>query len=304
MTTTNKPTVVFEQYLTLTSNWLQEIVEPYLQLEQYTAHKTYDKKSTIFLTQYDQPLTTVAQQFRDDGYPIAYDNLSEAVISDTAKHIIQTPNWFRYNESLRYSYHKHNTYRPNRTYKHLALMPMRMRKPHRDLAQQQLQPWLNDFIWSYVDCGRQLPNDGNMLDWATQRHFHPDWYNDTCFSFVSETTVRLNNNVALISEKTYKPIAFYHPFLILGPMTTLKSLRSQGFETFDNLFDESYDTEPSWVKRLNCLVNNVKLYKKQPYDTETQQKLIHNHELFFDTQLVTDCVVKEVVEPLLNYVEK
>lgn len=303
MTTTNKPTVVFEQYLPLTSNWLQEIVAPYLTLELYCAGKTYDKKSTIFLTQYSHPITAVGQQFVDNGYPIAYDNLAEEVTSDQSAYIIQTPNWFRYNESLRYSYHKQHTYQPNRTYKHLALMPMRMRKPHRDLAQQKLQPWLNDFIWSYIARGRQLPNDGDITDWVTQRHFQPEWYDDTCFSFVSETTVSLNNNVALISEKTYKPIAFYHPFLILGPQSILKCLKSLGFETFENLFDESYDTEPSWIQRLNCLVANVDQFQKQPYDTETQQKLIHNHELFFNEPMVVDGVVQEIVQPLLNYLE-
>ena len=59
----------------------------------------------------------------------------------------------------------------------------------------ELQPWLDDFVWSYVDKGRQLPNGGDAVnDWNTQRLFQPEWYDDTCFSFVCESTISLINN--------------------------------------------------------------------------------------------------------------
>ena len=300
---TNKITLVFEQVSALNSNWLQSIIAPYMSMELYCPGKTYDKKSTIFYTQHGRPVTATQQQFIDDGYRIAYDNLTEAMTNDQQSYIIQHPNWFRYNESLHYVYHGHDTYQPNRNYKHLALMPLRMQKPHRDLTVQKLQPWLDDFVWSYVAQGRQLPNDGDMNNWATQRYFNPEWYDDTCFSVVGETSMSLIHNCVLISEKTYKPIAFYHPFMILGPMGILKALKDQGFETFENLFDERYDAVPSWITRLNGVVDNVKHFVKQPYDAVTQQKIAHNHAHFFNTQLVTKQIVDEIIHPLLNYAE-
>ena len=303
MTMTNKITLVSEQCLTLTSNWLQEIVAPYIDLELYDQKKFYPKQSTVFYAPYRARPTFVQQNFIDNGYRIVYDNLTEAVVNDPTKYIIQTSNWFRCNDSLRGIYHNQHTYRPNRNYRHLALMPMRMQKPDRDRIVQKLQPWLDDFVWSYVAQGRQLPNDGDMADWATQRHFNPEWYNDTCFSFVSETTVFQNNGMVLMSEKAYKPIAFYHAFLILGPCGILNALKTQGFETFENLFDESYDAEPNWIKRLDCLVHNVMHFVKQPYDAVTQQKIAHNHAHFFNTQLVAKQIVDEIIHPLLNHAE-
>jgi hypothetical protein len=89
----------------------------------------------------------------------------------------------------------------------------------------------------------------------------------------------------------------------MGQQGILKSLRARGFETFENLFDESYDTEPNWMKRLDLLVNIVQQFNKQLYDTLTEQKLKHNHALFFDTQLVTKHIVDEIIYPLLNYAE-
>ena len=283
--------------------WLSDIVNAHLTLEYYDSSKTYNKQSTVFYAPYHAPVSPIQQQFLDDGFRIVYDNLWEAPVVDTSKYIIQHWDWIRYYESIWYTSLGYNTYCPDRNYKHLALMPMRLKKPYRDLAIQQLRPWLDDFVWSYVEQGRQLPNDGNLAEWGTQRYFNPEWYNDTCFSFVSESFISLIDNQVLVSEKTYKSIAFYHPFLILGPVGILQSLRNLGFETFENLFDEQYDAESNWVKRLNCLVDNVKQFQKQPYDKLTQEKIIHNHEHFFNVHLATAHIEKEIVHPLLHYIE-
>ena len=303
MITINKPTLLSERPLTLNSMWLSDIIDAHLTLEYYDAAKTYNKQSTVFYAPYRAPATPIQQQFLDDGFRIVYDNLWEAPVVDPSKYIIQHWDWIRYYESTWYTSLGYNTYQPNQNYKHLALMPMRLKKPHRDLAIQQLRPWLDDFVWSYVEQGRQLPNDSNLAEWGAQRYFNPEWYNDTCFSFVSESFISLIDNQVLVSEKTYKPIAFYHPFVILGPVGILQSLRNLGFETFENLFDEQYDTESNWIKRLNCLVDNVKQFQKQPYDKLTKEKIAHNHDRFFNVQLTTTHIEKEIVHPLLHYIE-
>ena len=301
---TNKITLLSEQPLTLNSMWLSDIIAPHLMLEYYDSNKTYNKQSTVFYALYHAPVTPIQQQFLEDGFKIVYDNLWELPVVDTSKYIIQHCDWLRHYESLWYQHLGYHTYQPNRNFKKLAFMPMRLVKPHRTLAAEKLQPWLDDFIWSYVYQGRQLPGGGDAInDWNTQRLFCPEWYDSTYFSFVCESVISLINNQVLVSEKTYKPIAFYHPFVILGPKGILQSLRNLGFETFDNLFDESYDLEPNWHVRLNCLVNNVKQFQKQSYDTLTQQKIQHNHALFFNQALSCKYIIEQIIEPLLNYAE-
>jgi len=293
-----------ERPLTLNSMWLSDIIAPHLMLEYYDSNKTYNKQSTVFYAPYYGPESPIQQQFLEDGFKIVYDNLWEAPVVDTSKYIMQHWDWIRHYESLWYRHLGYHTYQPNRNFKKLALMPMRLVKPHRTLAAEKLQPWLHDFVWSYVYQGRELPNGGDAInDWNTQRLFHHEWYDDTCFSFVSETYVELINDRVLISEKAYKPIAFYHPFVILGPAGILQSLRNFGFETFDNLFDENYDTELNWHQRLDCLVKNVSEFKKQPYDMLTQQKIQHNHALFFDHAVSCKYINEQIIEPLLNYAE-
>ena len=303
---TNKITLLSERPLTLNSMWLSDIIAPHLMLEHYDTNKTYNKQSTVFYAPYyrGRQATSIQQQFLENGFKIVYDNLWEAPVVDTSKYIIQHWDWFRHYESLWYKYLGYHTYQPNKNFTKLAFMPMRLAKPHRDLATKKLQPWLDDFVWSYVDKGRHLPNGGDAVnDWNTQRLFRSEWYNDTCFSFVSESFVTLIRGHVLISEKTYKPIAFYHPFVIVGPLGILKSLKRQGFETFENLFDESYDTESNWYRRWDCLVKNVSEFKKQPYDMLTQQKIQHNHALFFDRAVSCKYIIEKIIEPLLNYAE-
>ena len=103
--------------------------------------------------------------------------------------------------------------------------------------------------------------------------------------------------------KTYKPCAFYQPMLIVGRSGALELMENQGFETFDNIFDESYDQEIDFEKRLHIVLENLNRICKEPYSDLTWKKLKHNHHLFFNEVLVKDSIVKEIIEPILEYAE-
>jgi len=152
--------------------------------------------------------------------------------------------------------------------------------------------------------GRQLPFDVPVVDWPGQRHFEARWYDDTYFSIVAETRVMtVVNTPLLISEKTFKALAFYHPFLIWGELGSLQHLKNLGFETFNNLFDESYDAISNSVDRLKAMVSNVGNFKQVPYDRITLEKLQHNHDRFFDQAYVQSCIKQQIIEPLLQQIE-
>lgn len=104
-------------------------------------------------------------------------------------------------------------------------------------------------------------------------------YNNTWFSIVSETDV----DRAFFTEKTAKPLLAKKAFLLLSAPGALKDLKHLGFETFDIIFNESYDSELDLVKRIDMIVqeaqrikkeNPVKLYK------EILPVLEHNHNHF------------------------
>lgn len=62
------------------------------------------------------------------------------------------------------------------------------------------------------------------------------------------------------TEKIFKPIVLQQPFVLIGPAHNLKYLRSYGFKTFDQWWDESYDDIEDSQERLHAcakIVNTI-----------------------------------------------
>ena len=107
---------------------------------------------------------------------------------------------------------------------------------------------------------------------------------ETCF-FESKTH---------LTEKIFKPIALRMPFLLLGCAHNLEYLRSYGFKTFGDYWDESYDSVEDPVLRLQAV---TKILKDLSELTAKQQKemlvnirpiLEHNYQRFADGSLVRE----------------
>jgi hypothetical protein len=153
-----------------------------------------------------------------------------------------------------------------------------------------------------VDQGRLLPNDQDESNGSFTRYFNPDWYNSTYFNIVAESITGSQYKLH-VTEKTFKPISYYHPFVVFGQVGVLEYLHELGFETFENLFDESYDCEEYQSTRLAQIVSNVANFKQQDYDTLTWKKLNHNHDLFYNQARVEKIFVEGIVNPILEYAE-
>jgi hypothetical protein len=159
-----------------------------------------------------------------------------------------------------------------------------------------------------LGAGQQLNDDTDYNNPEWQRHFNPAWYNDTKFSVVVESVNE--EKAAWVTEKTYKPLAYFHPFVVHGTAGTLAHVRSQGFETFDHVIDESYDSEMSPVLRFNKVCKIIEELTEQFCkgvdifsDQETQQKLQHNHNKFFNVQDVHTGFYNDIIFPLINFVK-
>jgi hypothetical protein len=284
------------------ATYFAPLLEKYFNILYYDPTITYDKSSTIVVVGFFNQ-NKWYQKLEDSGFKILVDNLWELPkIRTDGKFVCYNENWFWYNESLWYkSILGYDTYIPNKSYSKLALMPMRLKKPHRDQLFKSMTPFLNNFIFSYIDNGIRLPGDIDKKQPDFTRYFNPAWYDCTYFSIVSETLVA--GDQLFVTEKTFKPIAFYHPYMICSQPGVLKFLKNLGFETFDNLFDESYDNNQSFDDRLSILVENVKNFNPAPHDSLTLSKLEHNHNLFFNEQIVNDRIITEIINPILEYVE-
>lgn len=104
------------------------------------------------------------------------------------------------------------------------------------------------------------------------------WYDNTVFSLVTETTVE--KDTLFLTEKIYKPIMIGHPFVVWGNPGTLEFLKSEGYQTFPELFDESYDLEKDTAKRLQKIIDICKTCKLEDWSEEVIEKINFNKQLF------------------------
>jgi len=114
--------------------------------------------------------------------------------------------------------------------------------------------------WSeYIDKWYPLIIDNGYEEEVAWYHnflSRKDEYEKTYFSIVSETNAE--SKYLFITEKTLKPIMNLHPFFINGNPGTLKHLQSIGFKTFDKWWDESYDSELDFKKRVEMTLKEIK----------------------------------------------
>ena len=183
----------------------------------------------------------------------------------------------------------------------------------------------NDGIISYIHKGIVLPNSWNTNSSVEDilrgiSHAGIDnlehYYEDTYFSIILETPTGV-----FITEKTTKVLYHGHPFIMFNlvdeasdldsetiTVGALKQLRDWGFETFPELFDESYDELPCSDKKLRWenLVNNIdrlnKMKHKEGYKLcdSVYEKCVHNQKTLLDLKIPGE----ELLSKLKNIVEK
>ena len=77
-------------------------------------------------------------------------------------------------------------------------------------------------------------------------------YRQTAVSVVTETL--FHTDCCFISDKTWHPIRYLQPFILLGSPGTLARLQQQGYQTFAAWWDESYDQISDPDKRMSAVL--------------------------------------------------
>jgi hypothetical protein len=136
----------------------------------------------------------------------------------------------------------------------------------------------------YVDNHKSIMVDGSEVNDINRFITDNKFYARSYFSLVTETGI---DHSIRITEKIYKPIFHHHPFTVMGTQHILKHLRDLGYETFPEMFDESYDNEPNNIKRMLMVIDEVEKFcnlSKEEKDYKyslVAKKLKHNHNLFY-----------------------
>ena len=139
----------------------------------------------------------------------------------------------------------------------------------------------------------------------TPSHYSADFnindYNDTDIEVVLETL--FDDNRIHLTEKSLRPIALAQPFILVSTTGSLEYLRSYGFKTFGNVWDESYDAVKDPEHRLVTIADIMKQIEE--WDLATRRKKLaeaqdiadYNRQHFF-SQAFFNQVVDELTANL------
>jgi len=123
-------------------------------------------------------------------------------------------------------------------------------------------------------------------------HIKNSYFNIITESYMyNKSLPQSHKTIFEMSEKTYKAL-ICQPFIHLGSYGVLKYMRSMGYQTFPELFDESYDDIINHTDRLLAVVDAIEKVCKMDdnefhniYCREVIPKVIHNRELASSKEL-------------------
>lgn len=290
-------------------------------LERYDQNKKYTPTGSAVLTTHVGALQNSKwyASLLDQGLLCIIDHLWDSDV-DTQSSVqgntltLRNPAWCWIHSCLYAHSINYHTYRRNPTNRNTFLMLMNKLRDHRDRALRDLAPVLDSALYSYVERGIDLPNDIRSGPIFWEYYVNPAWYDDTSFSVVVESYMRSNawfanpvvpNYRTEVSEKIFKPLAYFHPAIVYGSEGTLRYLRREGFETFDNLWSEAYDNVQDDALRFaevtQVVLEAVNTHGTGGFDAFTQEKLAYNSARFFDRDLVVRRFRDEIVGDVLNF---
>ena len=87
------------------------------------------------------------------------------------------------------------------------------------------------------------------------------FYENSLVHIIAETN--FFGNIMHLTEKTLKPIMYKQPFIVLGPKDSLKYIRNMGFKTFNDIWDESYDTIVDDMERMYRTIDLIENISKK-----------------------------------------
>jgi hypothetical protein len=146
--------------------------------------------------------------------------------------------------------------------------------------------------YDYVDCWKpnyDIPGNNKNLS-----YYH---YN-TYFSLVNESEV--DRDILFLTEKILKPIYYGQPFIVIANPHFLKYLKELGYETYSEIFDESYDEILDLNKRIDKVVSEIdrlsKLSKKQLDDlfSTVIEKVKYNQHNFITNKVCAESLRKKL----------
>lgn len=118
---------------------------------------------------------------------------------------------------------------------------------------------LSDHIYKFKYYNDNIRVINDDFDIKLDSFLIPNQYHESFLHVIGEATT----NVTCISEKTWLPILFKKPWIIMADQYFHQKLVDLGFELYDEIIDYSFDIEPDIETRALSIAENVKKITSQ-----------------------------------------
>jgi hypothetical protein len=147
----------------------------------------------------------------------------------------------------------------------------------------------------------------NTYSSCSSATYSPEDFSCCKISVVLETVV--DGDKIHLTEKTLRPLACGHPFIIAAGPGSLEYIRSYGFKTFSPWIDEDYDLETDTVIRLEKIISSMKKFNeldvnKKSHVYQEIKKIANYNQQWFFSQGFTDTVIEELQLNIGNALKK
>jgi hypothetical protein len=130
-------------------------------------------------------------------------------------------------------------------------------------------------VWRPTNCLENYFTENTTTSCYSADFDFQDYQNTNC-EVILETL--FDTSQLHLTEKTLRPIALGHPFLLCGPAGSLQYLRDYGFKTFESVINEDYDLISDPTQRLLAVLKIMKTMAAWS-DSEKQQKFLQMQEI-------------------------
>lgn len=142
----------------------------------------------------------------------------------------------------------------------------------------------SETLWPHLPAEADGPWIEKDPDQSPHHIFNHEIYKGSLLTVVTES--HFIERSVFLTEKTFKPIAAGHPFLMLGPWKSLEVLREMGYRTDFFMIDDSYDNIISNTERFNAVNEELKKWcqrtreEKEHIIKTSMETILHNQNVF------------------------
>jgi hypothetical protein len=188
-------------------------------------------------------------------------------------------------------------------------LPAKLR--HKSWLAQQDYPCDQHTVQQFTQWWHTLPLVVDQQNFAVNWAFTPGYehiHHSTCFQIVNETlTSDYAGSSMFYSEKTFRPIRCFQPFVIFGQPGANHYLKHLGYRLYDAWFDLSWDFIQDPVARHRGMLDSLRELvhwlasctpaARQQWRFQHADILQHNAELMHKSENIKNKLIIE----LLNY---